>query len=125
MFKNSKARLVAILMAVGLLGWLSGPAVAAVRIEGQVQAGGGPVAHSVVTLWAAGANAPTQLAQAETGADGRFVISVDQSPGGDTSLYLVASGGEPAKGNPPGITRRSPCWQCWVTSRPRRSPSTR
>ena len=81
------------LMTVGLLGWATGSAAAAVHIDGQVQAGGGPVAQSIVTLWAASANAPTRLGQATTGTDGHFAISVDQSAGNDTSLYLVASGG--------------------------------
>src|SRR5262245_56625331 len=72
------------------------PAAAATRIEGQVQGGGGPIANSTVTLWGAGANAPSQLAQVQTGPNGGFEISVEQSPGNDISLYLVAKGGEPA-----------------------------
>jgi hypothetical protein len=91
-----KGGVVAALMAVALLGWVSGPAAAAVHIDGQVQAGGGPVAQSTVTLWAASANAPTRLGQAKTGADGRFAISVEKSVGKDAPLYLVASGGTPA-----------------------------
>ena len=86
---------------------LAGPASAAVRIEGQVQAGGGPVARSTVSLWAASADAPARLAQVETGADGGFVISTDQTPSVSTILYLVANGGEPsinkATGNNPAI----------------------
>ena len=85
-----------------LLGLISSQAAAAVRIEGQVQAGGAPVAHSAVTLWAASASAPARLAQAETGADGRFVIATEQSPGGDVSLYIVANGGEPTRTKVPG-----------------------
>jgi hypothetical protein len=83
------------------------PAAAATRIEGQVQGGGAPIANSTVTLWSASANAPSQLAQVKTDADGRFEISVDLSPSKDTSLYLVATGGEPAankaRGNNPAI----------------------
>jgi hypothetical protein len=101
-FNNGKGGLVTVLAMGVLLGLVSFHAVAAVRIEGQVQAGGGPVAHSAVTLWAASASAPQRLAQAETGADGRFVISTDQSPGGDVSLYLLANGGEPASAKIPG-----------------------
>ncbi len=86
---------------MGSLGLTSAPVAAAVHIDGQVQVGGGPVAHSAVILWAATANAPARLAQAETGADGRFVISSDQSPGGDTSLYLVATGGQPGSSKTP------------------------
>jgi hypothetical protein len=84
------------LMAVGLLGWASSSSAADVRITGQVQAGGGPVANSTVTLWAASTDQPARLAQAETGGDGRYVISVAQVPSGDISLYLVATGGVPA-----------------------------
>ncbi len=96
MLRNGKAQIIVMLMAVGLLGLACGPAAAAVRIEGQVQVGGSPVAKSTVALWAASAGAPARLAQAETGDDGRYVVSVDQVPGGDIVLYLVATGGVPA-----------------------------
>jgi hypothetical protein len=96
MLKNGKAHIIAMLMAVGLFGWACGPAAAAVRIDGQVQAGGGPVAKSTVTLWAASADTPLRLAQTETSADGRYVVSVGQVPRGDITLYLVATGGVPA-----------------------------
>jgi hypothetical protein len=86
---------------------LVGPAAAAVRIEGQVEAGGGPIAKSTVTLWAASPGAPSRLAQTETGADGRYVISVEQVPQGEITLYLVATGGvaavNQAGGNNPAI----------------------
>src|SRR5262249_40037057 len=39
-------------------------ALAAVNLNGQVLSGGGPVANSTVTLWAATAGAPAQLGQA-------------------------------------------------------------
>ena len=42
----------ATLITAGVLGWATGSAAAAVHIDGQVQLGGGPVAHSTVTLWA-------------------------------------------------------------------------
>ena len=96
-----------LLIVAGLLGWVSSPAEAAVRIEGQVQAGGKAVAGSTVSLWAASSNAPAKLAQAPTGADGGFVVSADQTPDGSI-LYLVATGGTPAAGgqggNNPAIT---------------------
>ena len=60
-----KGGIITLLIAGALLGWVAGPAEAAVNIEGQVQAGGGPVAQSTVTLWAASANAPMQLATGE------------------------------------------------------------
>src|SRR3984885_510937 len=67
---------------------------AANTIEGQVLSGGAPIAKSAVTLWAASADAPKQLAQTQTGDDGRFTLSAEGSP--DGILYLVANGGEPA-----------------------------
>jgi hypothetical protein len=39
-------------------------------INGQVLGGGAPIANPAVTLFAASAGAPKQLAQAKTGADG-------------------------------------------------------
>src|SRR5262245_20674516 len=93
-------RRTAVVLAVGSAAilFVCGPAAAAIRIEGQVQGGGGPIANSTVTLWGAGANAPSQLAQVQTDPNGGFEISVEQSPANDISLYLVAKGGEPASG---------------------------
>jgi hypothetical protein len=62
-------------------------------IQGRVLGGGAPIASSTVTLWAEGADAPKQLAQAQTGNDGRFEVRVSASE--DVILYLVATGGEP------------------------------
>ncbi len=87
---------VTLLVAAGLLGWLTGHAAAAVHVEGQVQAGGGAVAGSTVSLWAAGAESPVRLMQVQSGADGNFVISVDQAPSGASSFYLIANGGTAA-----------------------------
>src|SRR5262249_7500924 len=67
-----------------------------VRIEGQVQAGGGPLANSTVTLWAASAGEPSQLAQARTNNDGRFELGSQETLGADVILYVVAKGGEAA-----------------------------
>jgi hypothetical protein len=50
-----------LLIVAGLLSWASSPAEAAVRVEGQVQAGGKAVAGSLVSLWAASSNAPAHL----------------------------------------------------------------
>ena len=69
---------------------------AAVRIEGQVQAGGGPLASSTVTLWGASAGEPRQLAQARTSSDGRFELGSQETLGTDVILYLVARGGDAA-----------------------------
>jgi len=83
-------------------------ALAAVSLNGQVLSGGGPVANSTVTLWAATAGAPAQLGQAHTGADGRFTIAAAADPPRDATLYLVAKGGTPATnksgGDNPAIT---------------------
>ena len=95
MFKNDKVQIIAMLLTVGLLGLASGPAAAAVRIEGQVQAGGGPLAMSTVTLWAASAGEPKQLAQTRTRADGRFELRAKETPDKDAVLYLIVKGGEP------------------------------
>jgi hypothetical protein len=84
MSKVGKALLAAILFTGGLLSFVHGPAAAAINIDGRVDVGGGPLASSTVTLWVASASAPKQLAQTQTGADGRFVVSIDQPPGGDT-----------------------------------------
>jgi hypothetical protein len=67
-----------------------------VRIEGQVQAGGSPIANSTVTLWAATTGDPKQLAQTQAGSDGQFQLGTDETLGADVSLYLVAKGGAAA-----------------------------
>src|SRR5271155_1473500 len=81
---------------------------AAENINGQVLGAGAPIANSTVTLWAASAGAPKQLAQTRTGAEGRFAISAAEAPGNDSSLYLIAKGGTPAankaNGDTPAIT---------------------
>jgi hypothetical protein len=77
------------------------------NINGQVQGAGAPIANSTVTLWAASAGAPKQLAQTRTGAEGHSAISAAEAPGHDSSLYLIAKGGTPAankaKGDNPVI----------------------
>ena len=73
----------------------AGAASAADSIQGQVLGAGAPIAKSTVTLWSASANAPKQLAQTQTGDDGRFAVSVEGSRSEGSSLYLVARGGEP------------------------------
>ena len=93
MSENGKAGIAVVLATCGLLGWACNPAAAAVHIQGQVQAGGGPLANSTVTLWEANAGDPKQLAQTQTGNDGRFELGTDETPGADVSLYLVAKGG--------------------------------
>ena len=82
---------VVVVLAVALFAASPAPAQA---LRGQVLGGGAPIANSTVTLWAASAGAPKQLAQARTSADGRFAINAAGAPGKDAILYLVAKGGE-------------------------------
>ena len=76
-------------------------------IVGLVLGGGEPIANSTVALWAASTGEPKQLGQTKTSADGRFELGLGGSSDKDTSLYLVAKGGEPAgsavKGDNPAI----------------------
>lgn len=55
--RRNRTHIVAGLLMLGFLAVASGSAAAAVRIEGQVQAGGAPLANSTVTLWQASARA--------------------------------------------------------------------
>ena len=86
MLTTTKAELIPKLLTAVLFVWACGPAAAAILIEGQVEGSGGPIANSTVTLWGASANAPLQLAQVQTDANGRFAISGEQSPGNDQPL---------------------------------------
>ena len=81
------------LTALGLL--TTGPASAA-GLNGQVLGGGAPIASSTVTLYAASAGAPKQLAQTTTGADGSFVLVAPDAADVGASLYLIAKGGHSA-----------------------------
>ena len=61
-----------------------------------------------MTLWSASAGAPSQVAQARSGADGRFAMVVPDATAAGSSLYLVARGGRAAadrsgSGDNPGI----------------------
>ena len=77
----------------------------AADIKGQVLGAGVPISQSTVTLLAASAGQPKQLAQTKTDSDGRFVIH--STGAADSSLYLVAIGGVSAanrgSGNNPAI----------------------
>jgi len=64
------------------------PAFAADTITGRVTGAGAPIAGSTVTLWAASAAAPKQLAQGRTDQDGRFTLS-GAGAAGDATLYLL------------------------------------
>ncbi len=82
------------LAALAISGMLLATRAFAADIKGQVMGGGAPIAQSTVTLWAAGSDAPKQLAQAKTDNEGRFEIR-GATAQADASLYLVATGGEP------------------------------
>jgi hypothetical protein len=64
---------------------------AATDIKGRVLGGDAPIAQSTVTLFAASAGAPKQLAQTKTDANGNFSVHGPAAP--ESSLYLVATGG--------------------------------
>ena len=76
--------------------WLVGAAYGADPVAGQVLGAGAPIADANVSLWAAGAGSPQQLAQARTGTDGRFSMAMPDAAGQASSLVLVARGGRPA-----------------------------
>jgi hypothetical protein len=86
---------------------LCASAAAAGSLNGQVQVTGAPVSGATVTLFAASSAAPAQLAQAKTGADGRFTVNAPDAVGSDSILYVVAKGGiaaaSKAGGNNPAI----------------------
>ncbi len=124
MLGSKRRQITTILTAATLLGGTCA-ANAAVRVEGQAQAGGGPLANSTVTLWAAGSADPKQLAQVKTGTDGSFQLNSDENVGGEEILYLTALGGAAAAGKGGGTTLRSHCYRCWAMRHPRRSSSTR
>ncbi len=100
MLKIAKGQAAAAILTAAMFGGMSASAGAAVSVEGEVQAGGGGVAGSTVSLWATTANAPQRLAEVRSGADGSFVVNADQTPNGST-LYLVATSGAPVA-NPQG-----------------------
>ena len=94
-------------LAIGAtLTLIAGPA-SAQQIEGQVVGAGAPIANAKVTLFAATSDAPAQLSQTQSGPDGHFTLPFTRVPGGETILYHVATGGEPAanrgSGNNPNI----------------------
>ena len=113
MIETRKAGIAVILASCGLLGWACSPAAADVRIKGQAQVSGAPIASSTVTLWAASTGDPVQLAQMKTNADGRFDLRAAERldlrtlETKDIVLYLTAEGGvatiKKGSGDDPGI----------------------
>ena len=69
------------------------PASAQSTLNGQVLGAGAPIGNATVTLWAASAGEPKQLAQTQTGSDGQFQLGTNETPGAGVILYLVAKGG--------------------------------
>jgi hypothetical protein len=67
---------------------------AAQTIEGQVTGAGAPISRSAVTLWSASPTAPKQLAQTQTGDDGRFTLNSSGAASPEDILYIVAKGGK-------------------------------
>ena len=92
--KIDTAHFLTIGLTAAVLGCACASSKAAVRLEGQVQAGGGPVANSTVTLWAASTGEPRQIGQTRTGSDGRFTLGSGETIGSDVILYVLAKGGE-------------------------------
>lgn len=73
-------------------------AASAEQIAGNVYGGGGPVARSTVTLWAAGDDAPARLSETSSSDDGAFRLDFDPRKAGGGVLYLTARGGAPRTG---------------------------
>lgn len=89
--RSNTAIMPAPVLAVVVLNLVSATAAsAAINVSGQVVGSGAPIASSTVTLYAASAGAPKQLAQAKSGADGRFVVTAPDNASAGTSLYLIA-----------------------------------
>ena len=79
-----------------------GQVASAQELVGHVNGGGGPIAKSTVTLWAARQGAPTKLSETNTSDDGAFGFQFDTQKAGDSVLYLTAIGGEPKIGGSQG-----------------------
>jgi hypothetical protein len=93
-------RLLPTYLAIAVASILAAVPASATDLKGQVLGAGAPIANSTVTLWAASAGEPKQLAQTKSGGDGRFELGLDRIGvrieevfGKDAILYLVAKGG--------------------------------
>ena len=106
LFKSNWAKTIFLALASIGMG-IPTSAVAAASLSGQVLGAGAPIANSTVTLWTASAGAPKQLAQARSGADGRFTLTAPTAPA-DSSLYLVAQGVSQPPTRPPATIPPSP-----------------
>src|SRR5215470_12464399 len=100
--------LLASLALLGASSMLSSVSTArADTISGRVLGARAPIVGSTVTLLAATSGTAHEVAQAQTGADGRFSIGTTPAASPDSMLYLVASGGHSttsqASGDNPAI----------------------
>jgi hypothetical protein len=77
---------------LSLAGFAASPAEAALRIDGQVQAGGGPVANSTVTLWSGSAGEPRYRRKRKRRMTEGFTQSRTRRPD-RAEPHLVANGG--------------------------------
>jgi hypothetical protein len=66
----------------------------AADLAGSVQGAAKPIAGATVLLYAAGTDAPTQLAQAKTDDQGAFKLTYGEAPA-DSVLYVITRGGTP------------------------------
>ncbi|MCW5892413.1 MAG: hypothetical protein KIT14_17975 [bacterium] len=90
------------LLAVALAAGAFGQIASAEQLTGNVTGGGGPIAESTVTLWAAGEADPTKLSETRSGDDGAFRLDFDAHEAGGGVLYLTVRGGEPKIGGSVG-----------------------
>ena len=122
MIEAGRASAAVVLATCALFGWACNPAAADVHIEGQVQAGGAPLANSTVTLWAANAGEPRQLAQTKPAMTDIFNFSAKKLLA-RMSAYIWL----------PRAARRKVqatiwpllYWRCWATRHQLRLSSTR
>jgi hypothetical protein len=84
------------LLAAALVGALAFTSILAraADLSGSVQGAGSPIAGATVTVYAASASAPTQLAQGKTDDNGAFNLAIDSAPA-NSVIYVVAKGGTP------------------------------
>jgi DNA-binding beta-propeller fold protein YncE len=91
--RNTRTQTLIATALVGALALMNNLSFAA-DLSGSVQGAGQPIAGATVTVYAAGAGAPAQLAQGKTDDSGAFTLAVDSAPA-DSVLYVMAKGGTP------------------------------
>ena len=120
-----KKQTASIMIAILLSDVGSALAQNAIRIEGRVAAGGGPVANSTVTLWAATSSQPRQLAQTRTSSDGQFEVGSQESTRRMLFCISLPKVVKPPSTGPVATTRRLRCYRWWAKSLPQESLSMR